>query len=289
MSSSRPRTSIRQRATGARVSVPANDRVEVRFPMSAKLAGTARFQGRAPSPAQPPTRRRVELPVYTPATSEAFATYGVVDDGAVVQPVLAPTDVLAQFGGLDVSTSSTSLQALTDAVLYLTDYPYESSDALASRILAIVALRDVLDAFDAPGLPSAERAGRDRGGRRRGAHVDAERRRWLPVLAARAAVRAVQLRAGHPRARRRPRCRVPRRPGRRRVRPVVPHRHREPDPGGVRPRDPRHDRGLRPARACPRRAAGSDEGRGAVRLARRRPRPRRPRLALADPRRPGSP
>ena len=95
------------------------------------------------------------LPVYTPSTTEAFATYGVLDGGAIVQPVLAPTDVIPQFGGLEVSTSSTTLQALTDAVLYLTDYRYASSDGLASQLLAISSLRDVLDAFDAPELPSA--------------------------------------------------------------------------------------------------------------------------------------
>jgi hypothetical protein len=98
----------------------------------------------------------VELPVYTPATAEAFATYGVIDDGAVDQPVLAPTDVVPGFGGLEVSTSSTSLQALTDAVLYLVDYDYDTADAMASRILAIASLADVLDAFDAAGMPTPE-------------------------------------------------------------------------------------------------------------------------------------
>jgi uncharacterized protein YfaS (alpha-2-macroglobulin family) len=142
-------------ATGVRVSVPANDRVEVRFPMSAALAGTGRLRVSAAA-GEAADSATVELPVYTPATSEAFATYGVVDEGAIVQPVLEPTDVLPQYGGLDVSTSSTALQALTDAVIYLSEYPYRSSDAMASRILAIVALRDVLEAFAAPGLPSAE-------------------------------------------------------------------------------------------------------------------------------------
>ncbi len=61
----------------------------------------------------------MELPVYTPATSEAFATYGVIDDGAIAQPVLYPTGVFPQYGGLEINTSSTALQALTDAVLYL--------------------------------------------------------------------------------------------------------------------------------------------------------------------------
>jgi uncharacterized protein YfaS (alpha-2-macroglobulin family) len=97
----------------------------------------------------------VELPVYTPATTEAFATYGVVDEGAVAQPVAAPGDVVyPQFGGLEITTSSTALQALTDAVLYLVAYRFECSEQLASRILAVSALRDVLTAFSAEGLPA---------------------------------------------------------------------------------------------------------------------------------------
>ena len=40
--------------------------------------------------------------------------------------------------------------------MYLTNYPYEGSEQLSSRILGIAALRDVLTAFQAEGLPSAE-------------------------------------------------------------------------------------------------------------------------------------
>ena len=39
-------------------------------------------------------------------------------------------------------------------MLYLNDYPFECSEQLASRVLGIAALRDVLTAFDAEGLPS---------------------------------------------------------------------------------------------------------------------------------------
>ena len=140
---------------GQRVTVPANDRIEVRFAMAAATAGTGRFRVAATS-GDAADAATVELPVYTPATAEAFATYGVIDDGATLQPVVAPTGVIPGFGGLDITTSSTSLQALTDAVIYLTQYPYQSADALASRIVAIAALRPVLDAFDAPGLPSSQ-------------------------------------------------------------------------------------------------------------------------------------
>ena len=83
----------------------------------------------------------MQLPVWTPATTEAFATYGQIDQGAIVQPVKAPPDVVPDFGGLEVTTSSTALQALTDAVLYLEAYPFECAEQLSSRVMAVAALR----------------------------------------------------------------------------------------------------------------------------------------------------
>ncbi|MCL4264455.1 MAG: hypothetical protein KJ069_14620 [Anaerolineae bacterium] len=140
---------------GQRVTIPANDRIEVRFPATTESAGTARFQVAAVSGPYADAAT-IELPVYTPATTEAFATYGVLDAGAVAQPFVMPSGVITGYGGLEIGTSSTALQALTDAVLYLTSYRYESSEELASRILAVAALRDVLSAFDAEGLPTPE-------------------------------------------------------------------------------------------------------------------------------------
>ena len=140
---------------GVRVTVPANDRVEVRFPSATELVGTARFQIVAVSGSFADAAT-IELPVYTPATTEAFAVYGVIDEGAVAQPVAAPSNVFPQFGGLEINTSSTALQALTDAVLYLVAYPFECSEQLSSRILGVAALRDVLTAFEAEGLPAPE-------------------------------------------------------------------------------------------------------------------------------------
>ncbi|MEW6130615.1 MAG: alpha-2-macroglobulin family protein [Acidobacteriota bacterium] len=137
---------------GRRITIPANDRVEVRFPTAAMKAGTARFQIAAVS-GEWADAAEISLPVWTPATTEAFATYGEVDAGAIIQPVKAPGDAIKQFGGLEVTTSSTQLQALTDAVLYLASYPYECAEQLSSRIVSIAALKDVLTAFKAKGLP----------------------------------------------------------------------------------------------------------------------------------------
>jgi uncharacterized protein YfaS (alpha-2-macroglobulin family) len=140
---------------GRRLVVAANDRAEVRFPMAAVRAGGARIQVGAVSGAAADAAE-VELPVLTPATTEAFATYGQVDDGTVEQPVRAPAGVEPGFGGLEITTSSTALQALTDAVLYLVAYPFECAEQLSSRVLAVAALRDVLTAFQAEGLPGPE-------------------------------------------------------------------------------------------------------------------------------------
>jgi uncharacterized protein YfaS (alpha-2-macroglobulin family) len=140
---------------GMQVTVPEHDRIEVRFPAATDRAGTARFQVAAVS-GNYADAATAELPVYTPATTEAFATYGVIDEGAIAQPVSSPTNVFPQYGGLEINTSSTALQALTDAVLYLVSYPFECSEQLASRILGVAALRDVLTAFEADGLPSPQ-------------------------------------------------------------------------------------------------------------------------------------
>jgi uncharacterized protein YfaS (alpha-2-macroglobulin family) len=138
---------------GREVTVPANDRVEVLFPAAAEMAGTARFQivGTAGSYTD---AAEVALPVWTPATTEAFATYGVIDAGTVAQPVALPEKVITQFGGIEVTTASTNVQALTDALLYLVQYPYECAEQRASRVMAIVGLKDVLSAFKTSGLPS---------------------------------------------------------------------------------------------------------------------------------------
>lgn len=140
---------------GKRVEVPAGDRVEVRFPVAVDSAGTVRYRITAVAGERSDSASG-DLPAYTPTTTEAFATYGVIDDGAVAQPLVTPTGVVEQFGGLEIDTSSTSLQALTDAVVYLTDYEYQSADAYAARITALVSLRDVFAAFAAPGQPSPD-------------------------------------------------------------------------------------------------------------------------------------
>ena len=68
----------------------------------------------------------------------------------------APSDAYPQFGELEVTTSSTALQELTDAVIYLARYPYGCAEQISSRVLSTAALKDVLAAFKAEGMPKPD-------------------------------------------------------------------------------------------------------------------------------------
>jgi uncharacterized protein YfaS (alpha-2-macroglobulin family) len=140
---------------GRKVTIPANDRAELRFPVSAQSAGVARFQVGAVSDGFADAAE-FAFPVWTPvAATESFATYGTTDsEDAIVYPVVAPENVYPQYGGLEITTSSTQLQELTDAFIYLQSYPFECSEQVSSRILSVAALRDVLHAFNAKDLPT---------------------------------------------------------------------------------------------------------------------------------------
>ncbi len=143
---------------GRRFEVAADERVEVRIAARATSAGTTRVQVAASSD-ELSDAELVTFPVLTPATTEAFATYGSIgadDDDAVLQGIKVPADAYTEYGGLEVSASSTQLQALTDAFIYLTNYRFNCSEQLASRILSVIALYDVLDAFEAAELPEPQ-------------------------------------------------------------------------------------------------------------------------------------
>ncbi|MCM2257594.1 MAG: MG2 domain-containing protein [Vicinamibacteria bacterium] len=146
-------------AAGKMVSVPAHDRVEVRFPVRVMAPGEAAFQAAAAASAGADAAQ-LTLPVLTPASAEAFATYGVVDAGPVAESVQPPSNALPGFGGLEVSLSPTALSSLADAVLYLDTYPFECAEQVASRLLGLVAMRDVLPALGARDLPSREKTDR---------------------------------------------------------------------------------------------------------------------------------
>ena len=81
--------------------------------------------------------------MWTPATTEEFATTVRPDqNGAIIQPVRLRAMLYAvrRAGG---NASSTQLQELMNAYIYLAKYPYECLEQIASRMISTAALRDV--------------------------------------------------------------------------------------------------------------------------------------------------
>ncbi len=132
--------------TGRSFEIPANDRVEIRLPVAANSLGSAEvqvatFAGGSTDAAE------LSIPLQPPVTSESFATYGQLDEGAVAQKITVPTNVINEVGGLEITTSSTAMQQLFDAGEYLESYPFACSEQLSSQLLGMGALRDLISKF----------------------------------------------------------------------------------------------------------------------------------------------
>jgi uncharacterized protein YfaS (alpha-2-macroglobulin family) len=141
---------------GKRVSIPANDRAEISFPVETLSAGVSRIQFVATSDRYTDAAE-IAIPIYTPATTEAFATYGSLDSQTpLLQSVAVPRDIFTEYGELEVSVSSTQLQELTDAFLYLYRYPFECTEQISSRMMSVAALKDVLKEFKSDEIPTQD-------------------------------------------------------------------------------------------------------------------------------------
>ena len=118
---------------GRRVTVPRTHPSRCACPRRPK-GGTARFRRRRLGRWR---TRRNKLPVWTPATTEAFATYGEIDDAqSMIQPVKAPRTSSSSSAHrpnqqlLDAGYSADGRRALPDGL------PVRCSKQLSSRVLA---------------------------------------------------------------------------------------------------------------------------------------------------------
>ena len=132
---------------GFRIDVPANDRVEIRFPVKPKYSGIAEgdvvIHGDDHFDAA-----HFSFPIWTPLAQESEAIYGEIVDGVHSYPINFPKNVVPNFGGINIKTSATALNTLGDAYVYLRDYPYGCTEQIASRVLSVSALGTLLDNLD---------------------------------------------------------------------------------------------------------------------------------------------
>lgn len=136
--------------SGKLVSVPAGGRSEVRFTGNASESGTAVVQcavvaGELRDSAQ------FEIPVYRPLTQENSTIAGSIDTGSVLQSIGVPLSqaggVLPQIGALKVNTSASAFPSLKSCYDFLRAYPYECTEQLSSRVIAILSMQTLMRSF----------------------------------------------------------------------------------------------------------------------------------------------
>lgn len=119
---------------------------EVYFKIKTLWPGQARFRfsgfiGEETDSVEPPP-----VKVNVPSSSEATATYGVTET-AIAQPIKPPKNIMKNFGGLDIHLSSTALTGLQDAVIKLVDHPYDCAESIASKLIPLITLKNILSEF----------------------------------------------------------------------------------------------------------------------------------------------
>lgn len=136
--------------SGFLIEIPANGRRLLSVPIKATKAGVCRFQvsviqglfGDA---------QEVRVNVLPPPTTNSFSFSGSLAGGkhpaAICTDLRVPADALPEFGSLEVSLSTTKLQSLSDAAVYLSYIPYEYTEQRASRVMALASLAPLLDAL----------------------------------------------------------------------------------------------------------------------------------------------
>lgn len=100
---------------------------------------------------------REVLPVAIERTQvERAAIYGSFDaDQPVAIPVRIPGDLRPDHGGLSLTVRSSATGDLEDAAAYLIEYPYGCLEQTASRLLPLIAVKDLADRVTSSGEVAA--------------------------------------------------------------------------------------------------------------------------------------
>ncbi|MFN8611715.1 MAG: alpha-2-macroglobulin family protein [Vulcanimicrobiota bacterium] len=97
---------------------------------------------------------QLELPIHLTHAAETIGLYGEMEQDQVQSfQVVLPPELESDFGGLEVKFDSTLLGGLSQALLYLTHYPFVCTEQLASRVLGLVVLSEVLQRLGCSDLP----------------------------------------------------------------------------------------------------------------------------------------
>lgn len=126
--------------------IKAKGKVEIFYRLKAEKTGTATLTFKAETEN---ARDGITLPLEIKLTrpKEVFTSYAEITSAfkEVVDPL---TDVYPDIGGLEISISSTAMNGLEDASMYLINYPYECLEQKISRAMGMMIYYKIADEFN---------------------------------------------------------------------------------------------------------------------------------------------
>jgi uncharacterized protein YfaS (alpha-2-macroglobulin family) len=146
---------VRATASGITLAGPATqtvrlepgEPVEVRFPIRADAAGPAELTVRA-SLGRASDAMTLKAEVTTPIVPESASIDGETRE-AVAERIGDLGAVRPDYGGLDVTLSSTPIAGLADGIEQLVEYPHGCTEQTVSRMVPLLALSDLARALEA--------------------------------------------------------------------------------------------------------------------------------------------
>jgi len=145
-----------QGETRRRVALPEGKPREVRFRYVAEGSGEAVLRYAVSGGGEQDAVEQ-RLPVRIPTQIEAVALAGETRETAREQ-LSTPSGVRQDVGGLEVTMASTVLGGYGEAMRQLVDYPYGCLEQMSSRLVPLVALRELHGVFKLPWKPDTARA-----------------------------------------------------------------------------------------------------------------------------------
>lgn len=62
-------------------------------------------------------------------------------DDVIVQQIEQPAQAIPDYGTIEICASSTTLQSLVDAAVYMWEYPYGCNEQLSTKLIGMLTLQ----------------------------------------------------------------------------------------------------------------------------------------------------
>jgi alpha-2-macroglobulin len=145
------------------ITVPANGRMPVYFPLRADRAGELKLRVKAVLGAEN-DGLEIRLPIHYPARVETELVAEGHTTNAAEIPVKLPAGIMPASASLEVSTDPDGVAGLEEGLRDLIEYPYGCLEQTTSRLIPLVAVEELakslkLSGLDGPALQKFIRAG----------------------------------------------------------------------------------------------------------------------------------